>query len=62
MLISNKFLIIWYDEKKDYYYYKISRQTYKKYQIGDYNQYMHRVVLMIPIYDIKKYFNERKIL
>lgn len=61
MSLLRKVIVVWFDEKCNRYYYKISSQTYKRYQIGVMNQYGHRVVLIIPLFDIKKYLKGRMI-
>lgn len=59
MILFNKIIVVWFDEKCNRYYYKIVRQTYQSYQVGFINQYNHRIVLIIPLLDIKKYIKER---
>lgn len=59
MILLKKLIVVWFDEKCNRYYYKIVSQTYQSYQIEDVNQYGHRVVLIIPLLDIKKYLRGR---
>lgn len=45
--------IIWFNRKKDYYYYRIVKGCYKRYYVGYKNQYGHEIVLIIRLkYDV----------
>ena len=59
-------LVIWHNLNRDTYYYKFISGTYKKYSIGDKNQYNHEVILIInsdevqPIVE-RHYFSVKKL-
>lgn len=42
-------IYVWLITRTDTYYWKVCKGTYKNYKIGDYNQYNHRLVLIIPL-------------
>ena len=42
------YIVIWQTPTK--LYYKIVRGTYKKYYVGYYNQYDHKVIFVIDLY------------
>lgn len=44
-----KTLVIWFNTEKKSYYYRLVKNTYKKYFVGYRNQYNHEVVLIIPL-------------
>ncbi len=60
-----KKLYVWHNLNNDTYYYKINSGTYKRYEIGDKNQYNHELVLIVeneilePVI-IKKYVSIRR--
>lgn len=45
-----KFIVVWYNPKKNNYYYKVVNNFFDKYYIGYSNQYGHKIVLIIDIY------------
>lgn len=45
----NRKLIIWYNPKKDVFYYKIVEGFYQRYYVGYKNSYNHEVILIIPV-------------
>lgn len=42
-------IYVWLNNRDKSYYYKVTKGTYKNYQIGDYNSYNHKLVLIIPL-------------
>lgn len=50
-----KIVLIYHNLNNNSYYYKIVRTTYKKYQIGQKNQYNHQIILIIPGVYLYKY-------
>ena len=42
-------MYIWLNMRTDTYYWKVCKGTYKSYRIGDFNQYNHKLVLIIPL-------------
>lgn len=46
-------LIVWHNLNDDTYFYKFSRMTYKRYKIGDKNQYNHQVILILDEEEIQ---------
>lgn len=50
--MRGKRIVIWYNENRKKYYYKIVNGFYTDYYVGYRNQYDHVVVLIIPLYDI----------
>ena len=46
-----KQLVVWYNPKKDIYYYRVINDWFGRYYEGFINQYGHKVVCYIDIYD-----------
>lgn len=42
-------IYVWLNLRDMTYYYKVCKGTYKNYSIGDFNQYNHKLVLIIPL-------------
>lgn len=58
-------LIVWHNLNKDTYYYKFINSTYKRYTVGDFNSYNHKVILVIQnneIQPVKNYVSLKKML
>lgn len=47
-----QYIVIWYNKKKQEYYYRKVRGTYMNYEIGYINQYNHEVILVIDVNDL----------
>lgn len=58
-----KKLVVWHNVDKNTYYYRIVRGLFYErynYEVGEINNYGHRIVLVIPLEDIKKSINFNK--
>ena len=60
--MRRRYLIVFHNLNYDTYYYKFTSMTYKRYSIGDVNQYNHEVILVIDKdevqpYVVKQYFS-----
>lgn len=43
-------IVVWHNQKKDTYYYKIVSGYYRDYRVGESNQYNHIIVLVDDFY------------
>lgn len=46
-----KYLVVWYNPKKDFYYYRIIHDVFGRYHVGYINQYGHKVIVYIDVYE-----------